>query len=732
MHNFWDKNIELLRQKDQKLCNSVLSFTPSDIGDIIETSTLPTLRFRTPGKKYTYAYDPVDPLSNIEQKLPVLKNKNNLNETVCIFTGMGLGHLPIVAMERRKDIFRAVILEPSMDIFYLALKYVDLSPLFTSPKISIFAGEIDWKQFDETINRKTINTDFLFSDFLALFDWNPELYNNAKNKARAYAVRAVSGMGVLGKFGEHIFRNRMRNLELFREASFADRLKDAFKGKPAVLVSAGPSLDKSIPLLKKAVGKCVMIAVDSALVPLQRNGINPDFVVTLDYRELNSEKLSPDVVSSADFSLVATITSSVPTARRLPLKNLFFCFQDNDTQSWLIEALKIKYLMEPVGTVASLALSFAQMIGADPIIMTGYDFALTTEETDHVGGVVFNHGWHLKDGSFVVKSIDGHGVRTLDFLFEFKQNFEQNLKKYQCEYINATAAGAHIEGTRVESLDNVINNYLREPLDQGQIIKAAMEDSPTPAISSFIAAAKLQIDVANKSLKQIQALQKQNSKVVQAIQKYSKKLKGRVDGINRLSQLTPQVQKDKKKLNQMYKRLKPFMPMEEVAAKKIHEARSFEETEAVSNYIETVLKESRVLELEMEGHQYGVEVFIASVEGLVKFLEMEENILGKEFAGGREGIVGGRNGVAEDKISTVNFGENNEMTALTEHYINERCPIKALSILSCEPEITHFNSNSTLIEIGRGQNGESSKEVNGDSARYHFFNGKYICPAFKF
>ncbi len=676
MQNFWDENIKLLQTNDPILCQKLMGHIPEDVGNIIPTNTVPTLRFHNPGEKYVYAYDTRDPLNEIQNRLPILKNKNNLNTTVCIFTGMGLGYTQLIALDQRPDIFRLIILEPSLDIFCLALRYVDLSPLLTSRKVSIFAGEINWKKFDETINRKTIETDFLFSDFLALFDWKPKMYSDAKNRARALAVRAISGMGVLNVHGERLFRNRLRNLALLKEASFADRLKGVFKNIPALLISAGPSLDQSIPQLKAAAGRCVMIAVDSALVPLLKHGITPDFVVTLDYRELNSEKLSPDMVSSSDFSLVAAITSSVPTARRLPLKHLFFCFQNNDTQNWLLNALNIRYLVEPVGTVASLALSFAQMIGANPIIMVGYDFALTVKDTDHVGGVVFNHNWHLRKDAITVKGLDGRDVRTLDFLLEFKQNFEQNMKLHSRDYINATAAGAYIEGARVEGLDSVIKSRLCASQDVDQMVESALQSAAPLSLSRFGAEARRQIKMAENSLKQINTIQETSRKVVKGI----KGLKGDGVGITRISQLPASLQKDKKKLNKLYAKLKPFMAMEEVAAKKIYQARKVEEIEKAENYIEIILKESKILELEMDGHEYGVKVFIESVESLLDFLEREDQVL------------------------TLKAEKGGEILGLAELYLDEMCPVKALSLLEkCVADDSSSDRAYLLMGVAQAQ-----------------------------
>ena len=386
MQNYHEKNLACLKSTNQKLYQQVVEHTPVEIGTIHPTQTGPTLKFHQPGKKFNFLCDKNDAAGAVQQNFTMLKKEENLNKTVCIFTGMGFGYRPLAALEIRQDMYRMMVIEPSLDIFCTALTYVDLRPLFMSEKVTFFVGNIDWQQFDETLIGFPISVDIFFSNYMVQFDWNKMLYTEAFNKARAYATKAISAKGVFDKCGEQLFKNRIRNMALFREARNVDTLKGVFRGKPAVLVSAGPSLDKSMADLKKAMGKCVIIAVDSAAVPLLNNGIIPDFVTTLDFRDLNSDKLSPHLLKEAPFSLVAVISTSVPTARRLPLDHLFYCFQDNDTQEWMIDALKVQNLMKPSGTVASLSLSFAQMIEADPIIMVGHDFALISENADHVKG----------------------------------------------------------------------------------------------------------------------------------------------------------------------------------------------------------------------------------------------------------------------------------------------------------------------------------------------------------
>ena len=658
MQNYREKNLACLKSTNQILYQQVVEYTPVEIGTILPTQTGPTLRFHQPGEKFNFLCDKNDAAGAVQQNFTMLKKEENLNKTVCILTGMGLGYCPLAALEIRQDMYQMMVIEPSLDIFCTALTYVDLRPLFMSEKVTFFVGKIDWQQFDETLIGFPISVDIFFSNYMVQFDWNKMLYTEAFNKARAYATKAISAKGVFDKCGEQLFKNRIRNMALFREARNVDTLKGAFRGKPAVLVSAGPSLDKSMADLKKAMGKCVIIAVDSAAVPLLNNGIIPDFVTTLDFRDLNSDKLSPHLLKEAPFSLVAVISTSVPTARRLPLDHLFYCFQNNDTQEWMIDALKVQNLMKPSGTVASLSLSFAQMIEADPIIMVGHDFALISENADHVKGTVFNHNWHQGNNLINVKGVDGEMVKTRDFLLEFKQTFEQIMQQYPCRYINATAAGAHIEGTIVQDFEDVLKNDLMHKINVNTIVVSALEKRTGVSISKFLKAANYQLREAKARLKQVNSILSTNEKIVRFLDKQLASSSKKIDSF---AKLPKQIQSHKQNIVKARNRLKPFLPIEEVAAKMINEARVVQEIEKPNTYLDTLSKDAKIMALEMGGHQKGLMTFSEEVGRLVSFLEQEDRLI-------------------LELNSDLPFSIKNAL-ALAEFYLQEMCPVKAINIL---------------------------------------------------
>ncbi|WP_373845633.1 6-hydroxymethylpterin diphosphokinase MptE-like protein, partial [Clostridium sp.] len=73
--------------------------------------------------------------------------------------------------------------------------------------------------------------------------------------------------------------NNFTNMKKLIESPSIECVKDKYKDIPAIIVSAGPSLDKNISELKRAEGKALIIATDAVLTTLKNHGIVPDAVV---------------------------------------------------------------------------------------------------------------------------------------------------------------------------------------------------------------------------------------------------------------------------------------------------------------------------------------------------------------------------------------------------------------------------------------------------------------------
>ena len=80
--------------------------------------------------------------------------------------------------------------------------------------------------------------------------------------------------------------NVVNNLHFIKDSNYMPELAGILpKNVPAIIVAAGPSLDKNIDQLKKAEGKSFIIATDTAVKFLIAHDINYDAIITIDPRK---------------------------------------------------------------------------------------------------------------------------------------------------------------------------------------------------------------------------------------------------------------------------------------------------------------------------------------------------------------------------------------------------------------------------------------------------------------
>ncbi|HEC1736996.1 TPA: motility associated factor glycosyltransferase family protein, partial [Campylobacter coli] len=82
----------------------------------------------------------------------------------------------------------------------------------------------------------------------------------------------------------HLLQNIPTMLESIPFQRILSERKNKFEN--AIVVSAGPSLAKQLPLLKAYQEKAVIFCADGALSMLEKEGIVPDYVLNIDFEDL--------------------------------------------------------------------------------------------------------------------------------------------------------------------------------------------------------------------------------------------------------------------------------------------------------------------------------------------------------------------------------------------------------------------------------------------------------------
>ena len=184
--------------------------------------------------------------------------------------------------------------------------------------------------------------------------------------------RFVSARATVALFGHQYATHVIANLPAIAAAPSSARLHGAFAGRPAVLVAAGPSLEKNVEGIRRFKGKAVIVAVSHALGALERAGIIPDLVVALDPGDLLRHFGGPSVRAAE--ALVLS-TSCDPRLFDLPARRIVTFGGNYGIDTWAYEGLDDAVRVPCGGSVATSAVSLLRQWGCTPILLTGQDLS---------------------------------------------------------------------------------------------------------------------------------------------------------------------------------------------------------------------------------------------------------------------------------------------------------------------------------------------------------------------
>lgn len=121
------------------------------------------------------------------------------------------------------------------------------------------------------------------------------------------------------------------------------------------------------------------------------------------------------------------------------------------------------------GSVAHTCTSFARLLGCNPIIFIGQDLAYTNNKLHADNAVVEGESNNVNNTGIYVKGVVEDKVLTNHDLNMFRERLETIIRIYKdITFINCTEGGAHIEGTEVRTLREVIEEF-NYPIDKNAI-----------------------------------------------------------------------------------------------------------------------------------------------------------------------------------------------------------------------------------------------------------------------
>ncbi|EDP5893111.1 motility associated factor glycosyltransferase family protein [Campylobacter jejuni] len=407
---------------------------------------------------------------------------------VCIY-GIGNALLIKNLAKHYKHLF---VFESEIELFILALSTLDLSEELCGGKI--YLVDIQEKKINLQLRILFDQNDmFLWLGLYEMFINNnfykkyyyEEILNTDKIIHENINL-VIRNLDPDSKISLSCYENFYKNIPLMLKNIPFKRIIDERKGlfESCIVVCAGPSLQKQIPLLKKYQENFVIFCVDGAYPLLVKHDIIPDYVLNLDFeeypleffKEVNPENKTLFILAASthpsvvDYLYKKQIPLSIVLSDNLPYQNLHI----ND----------FGYL--EFGThVGHACYTLAIALKFKNIILVGQDLSFDKQGNSHFDSFDLGSDIDTTLDIPTLKTVAYGGLGEVlthlawdDYRKKLEDLFARNP---QVNFLNATEGGARIEFTKeinfelcckkFKNLNNKLNKYPPKTLTANRSVK---------------------------------------------------------------------------------------------------------------------------------------------------------------------------------------------------------------------------------------------------------------------
>ena len=408
----------------------------------------------------------IDPVKETEDTLKQLEENYALYPIMYFF---GIGNSIIFkALLNNENHKRIIIIEPEIEILRIALGVVDFTKELSNYSLLIYSIEDftygrafdivmanDYKVYAKLYSLMHISPYYLRNYFDPMQKINKIMTKAIKQMVYSHGNDATDSLiGI-----DHHLKNIP---DMLKSHKFLE-LVHKKNTDVAVIVSTGPSLDKQLPKLKKIKDYVTIIAPDASLALLEKAGIKPDIVTSLERTEIVStlfENVSEDFQKDVVFLLASVLhRKSVKEAKGqnvICMRPFGYTFYFDDLKEWGYHGIGM--------SVSNMAHELAFIMKYDKVVLIGQDLAYGKDGESHSTGNVYGKNQRqTNENDQYIPAYGGKGeVRSYTGWILFKNYFEKSIEdtKTTMTTYNATEAGARIHGSVEIKFQDFIKEYV--------------------------------------------------------------------------------------------------------------------------------------------------------------------------------------------------------------------------------------------------------------------------------
>ncbi|ELV6414232.1 motility associated factor glycosyltransferase family protein [Campylobacter jejuni] len=410
---------------------------------------------------------------------------------ICIY-GIGNALLIKNLAKHYKHLF---VFENEIELFILALSTIDLSEELKVYKIVLFdcvAKDLEIQIamiFDQQSILEYLSLYEMFISshyYLKYYEASILFVNELCIKSASVAIRNADITCFLPLLTHGQF---LQNIPSMLESIPFQRILSQRKNKfeNAIVVSAGPSLTKQLPLLKAYQEKAVIFCADGALSMLEKEGIVPDYVTNLDFTDL-AMKFFQNKENSKQSIIALECATHPNVVRSLNAENCMIVLRN--------KALYQRFNLNDFGYidtgthVSHFSYTLALALGFKNIIMIGQDLAFDEEGNSHSKGFSYGEQFNgektvptLKAQAYAGKGEVLTHITWNDYRIKLEYLFACNEQK--AKFYNATEGGARINFTEELSFKECCEKLLTKEKPKFELPKSLTKNRSDKLLAKF-------------------------------------------------------------------------------------------------------------------------------------------------------------------------------------------------------------------------------------------------------
>lgn len=381
----------------------------------------------------------------------------------------GMGNLTFLRklVDETSSGTRILVIEKNMHVMKYQFAHENMTELLNSNKFVLCCGADKVLEY-VLVACMEANWDNLAQNLKVLSMPNYVVYEEFRTESLKKITKSVlMEISSLGNSLPDIMNglnNQYKNVDACTFSNGIGEVRGKFKGVPGIVVSAGPSLDKNLDLLKEAEGKAVIISTDAAYRACRRIGVHPDAIASIERDKPTYDYFYKDQEFDKDMVLVAPSLLWPDIFKEYPGKKMLMSKTIAGVDGWWGSFFpQMEHLLMGF-SCSNVAHAVLDEMGCNPIIVIGQDFAYTDNKRHSEDSKYHktNEVEQMKkeDGKGIwVEDINGEWVRTSEVFNMFRHSMEDRIVASDKTLIDATEGGAKIKGSKIMTFREAIDTY---------------------------------------------------------------------------------------------------------------------------------------------------------------------------------------------------------------------------------------------------------------------------------